>query len=193
MFWNVAHWERSLWMSGFIGGFEILSSFQGAAALDVQSERAGKRGSLWWGEAAVGATLSLAIPSGPISSTTGATKACWVAIRQSLLHRHHKRLLYSINGFQIKMILITGFLPPPNHIDVAPCRENTARPPPEAPPCAPPCAPPITPSSPGPSAHGWNQEVVCIQPSRSTTPPENTEHPPLDTRHVGGSFFLFML
>lgn len=65
-----------------------------------------------------------------------------------------------------------------------------ARPPPEAPPCAPPCAPPITPSSPGPGAHGWNQEVVCIQPSRSTTPPENMEHPPPDTRNVGGQVFF---
>lgn len=80
-----------------------------------------------------------------------------------------------------------------NHVDVASCPENMARPPPEAPSCTPPCAPPITPSSPGPGAHGWNQEVVCIQPSRSTTPPENMEHPPPDTRNVGGQFFFFKL
>uniref|UniRef100_A0A096M3L3 Tax1 (human T-cell leukemia virus type I) binding protein 1a n=1 Tax=Poecilia formosa TaxID=48698 RepID=A0A096M3L3_POEFO len=30
---------------------------------------------------------------------------------------------------------------------------------------------------PGPGAPGWDQEVVCIQPSRSTTPPENMETP----------------
>uniref|UniRef100_H3CUY1 Tax1 (human T-cell leukemia virus type I) binding protein 1a n=1 Tax=Tetraodon nigroviridis TaxID=99883 RepID=H3CUY1_TETNG len=76
--------------------------------------------------------------------------------------------------------------------DVASCPENMARPPPEAPPCAPPCAPPIPPSSPGSGARGWNQEVVCIQPSRSTTPPENMEHPPPDTRNVGGQSFSFM-
>ncbi|XP_056875958.1 tax1-binding protein 1 homolog A isoform X2 [Takifugu flavidus] len=68
--------------------------------------------------------------------------------------------------------------------DAASSPEKMARPPPEAPPCAPPCAPPITPSSPGPGARGWNQEVVCIQPSRSATPPENTEHPAPDTRNA---------
>ncbi|XP_068188377.1 tax1-binding protein 1 homolog A isoform X2 [Antennarius striatus] len=63
-------------------------------------------------------------------------------------------------------------------VDIALSPEHMTRPPPEAPPCAPPCAPPITPPSPGPRAPGWDQEVVCIQPSRTTTPPESTEHPP---------------
>lgn len=63
-------------MSGIIGGFEVLSSLQGAAALNVQSERAANWRLQWRGEAAAGATLSLAIPSGPISSTAGATEAC---------------------------------------------------------------------------------------------------------------------
>ncbi|CAN9503830.1 unnamed protein product [Ophioblennius macclurei] len=64
--------------------------------------------------------------------------------------------------------------------DAAPSPEHMPRPPPEAPPppCAPPCAPPITPPSPGPGAAGWDQEVVCIQPSRSTSPPESLEHSP---------------
>ncbi|KAI4817615.1 hypothetical protein KUCAC02_010998 [Chaenocephalus aceratus] len=54
-------------------------------------------------------------------------------------------------------------------VDVALSPEHMSRPPPEAPPCAPPCAPPITPPSPGPP--GWDRKVVCIQPSRSTSPP----------------------
>lgn len=56
--------------------------------------------------------------------------------------------------------------PPPPH-------DHAHRPPPEAPPtCAPPCAPPLSPSHPGP----WDQEaVVCIQPSRSASPPEGAE------------------
>ncbi|XP_030002961.1 tax1-binding protein 1 homolog A isoform X2 [Sphaeramia orbicularis] len=63
--------------------------------------------------------------------------------------------------------------------DVALSPDHMSRPPPEAPPpCAPPCAPPITPPSPGPGTPGWDQEVVCIQPSRSTSPPESLEHPP---------------
>ncbi|XP_036070223.1 tax1-binding protein 1 homolog A isoform X2 [Oryzias melastigma] len=62
--------------------------------------------------------------------------------------------------------------------------EHLARPPPEAPPCTPPCAPPITPPSPGPGAPGWSRRVVCIQPSRSTSPPENIEPPPAETQKV---------
>ncbi|XP_068431524.1 tax1-binding protein 1 homolog A isoform X2 [Clinocottus analis] len=62
--------------------------------------------------------------------------------------------------------------------------EHMSRPPPEAPPCAPPCAPPITPPSPGPGAPGWEREVVCIQPSRSTSPPESLEHPPEEPRNA---------
>lgn len=57
-------------------------------------------------------------------------------------------------------------LPPPP-------QERAHRPPPEAPPtCAPPCAPPLSPSAPAP----WDQEVVvCIQPSRSASPPEGAD------------------
>ncbi|XP_061885281.1 tax1-binding protein 1 homolog A-like isoform X2 [Entelurus aequoreus] len=53
--------------------------------------------------------------------------------------------------------------------------DQAARPPPEAPHCATPCAPPITPPHPG-----WAREVVCMQPTRSTTPPETADHPPAD-------------
>lgn len=69
-------------------------------------------------------------------------------------------------------------------VDVALSPEHMSRPPPEAPPCAPPCAPPITPPSPGPGAPGWDREVVCIQPSRSTSPPESLEPPPEEPRNV---------
>lgn len=72
----------------------------------------------------------------------------------------------------------------PDRVDVALSPEHMSRPPPEAPPCAPPCAPPITPPSPGPGAPGWEREVVCIQPSRSTTPPESLEHPTEEPRNV---------
>nr|XP_046272704.1 tax1-binding protein 1 homolog A isoform X3 [Scatophagus argus] len=71
-----------------------------------------------------------------------------------------------------------------DRVDVALSPEHMSRPPPEAPPCAPPCAPPITPPSPGPGAPGWDQEVVCIQPSRTTTPPESVEHPPQEPRNA---------
>ncbi|XP_078146367.1 tax1-binding protein 1 homolog A [Centroberyx gerrardi] len=67
--------------------------------------------------------------------------------------------------------------------------EQMSRPPPEAPPCAPPCAPPVTPPSPGLSpgsgAAAWEREVVCIQPSRSMSPPDGLEHPPDEPRNVG--------
>ncbi|XP_034747068.1 tax1-binding protein 1 homolog A isoform X2 [Etheostoma cragini] len=69
-------------------------------------------------------------------------------------------------------------------VDVALSPDHMSRPPPEAPPCAPPCAPPITPSSPGPGAPGWDREVVCIQPSRSTSPPESLEPPPEEPRNA---------
>lgn len=68
--------------------------------------------------------------------------------------------------------------------DVALSPEHVSRPPPEAPSCTPPCAPPISPSSPGPGAPGWDREVVCIQPSRSTSPPETLEHPPEEPQNV---------
>ncbi|XP_022602940.1 tax1-binding protein 1 homolog B-like isoform X1 [Seriola dumerili] len=71
-----------------------------------------------------------------------------------------------------------------DRVDVALSPEHMTRPPPEAPPCAPPCAPPITPQSPDPGAPGWEQEVVCIQPTRSTSPPESLEHPPEEPRSV---------
>ncbi|KAM9385439.1 tax1-binding protein 1 homolog A isoform 2-T2 [Pholidichthys leucotaenia] len=71
-----------------------------------------------------------------------------------------------------------------DRVDVALSPEHMSRPPPEAPPCAPPCAPPISPLSPGPGAPGWDQEVVCIQPSRSTSPPDNAEHPPEEPQNV---------
>lgn len=195
-FWNVAYQDR--WECQELWWFEVLASFLGATALNVQSERTGSWSSGWRREAAAGATLPLAIPSRPISPTAGATEARWAAIWQSLLHWHHKRfytldkwipsylhLLFSVSR-QYQVFSST-------HLDAALSPEKMARPPPEAPPCAPPCAPPITPSSPGPGAHGWNQEVVCIQPSRSATPPENTEHPPPDARNVGGQLFSFML
>ncbi|XP_026203445.1 tax1-binding protein 1 homolog A isoform X2 [Anabas testudineus] len=69
-----------------------------------------------------------------------------------------------------------------DRVDVALSPEHISRPPPEAPPCTPPCAPPLTPPSPG--APGWDQEVVCIQPSRSTSPPESLEHPQEEPRNV---------
>ncbi|CAJ1083823.1 tax1-binding protein 1 homolog A isoform X1 [Xyrichtys novacula] len=68
--------------------------------------------------------------------------------------------------------------------DAAPSPEHMSRPPPEAPSCAPPCAPPITPPSPSAGAPDWNQEVVCIQPARSTTPPEGLEHPAEEARNA---------
>ncbi|KAK2830189.1 hypothetical protein Q5P01_018120 [Channa striata] len=71
-----------------------------------------------------------------------------------------------------------------DRVDLALSPEHISRPPPEAPPCTPPCAPPITPPSPGPGAPGWDQEVVCIQPSRSTSPPESLEHPPEEPRNA---------
>ncbi|XP_044190888.1 tax1-binding protein 1 homolog A [Thunnus albacares] len=70
-------------------------------------------------------------------------------------------------------------------VDVALSPEHMSRPPPEAPPCAPPCAPPITPPSPGPGAPGWEREVVCIQPSRTTSPPESLDQSPEEPRNVG--------
>ncbi|XP_031709549.1 tax1-binding protein 1 homolog A isoform X1 [Anarrhichthys ocellatus] len=71
-----------------------------------------------------------------------------------------------------------------DRVDVALSPEDMPRPPPEAPPCAPPCAPPITPPSPGPGAPGWDREVVCSQPCRSTSPPESLEHPPEEPRNA---------
>ncbi|TKS90691.1 Tax1-binding protein 1 -like protein B [Collichthys lucidus] len=72
-----------------------------------------------------------------------------------------------------------------DRMDVALSPEHMTRPPPEAPPCAPPCAPPITPTSPGSAAPGWDQqEVVCIQPSRNTTPPEGLEQPTEEPRNA---------
>uniref|UniRef100_A0A1A7YPJ3 Tax1 (Human T-cell leukemia virus type I) binding protein 1a n=1 Tax=Iconisemion striatum TaxID=60296 RepID=A0A1A7YPJ3_9TELE len=74
---------------------------------------------------------------------------------------------------------------PRDRVDVTLSPDQTSRPPPEAPPCTLPCAPPVSPPSPGPGAPGWAREVVCIQPTRSSTPPENTEHPPEETQKVG--------
>nr|XP_019946225.1 PREDICTED: tax1-binding protein 1 homolog A-like isoform X2 [Paralichthys olivaceus] len=71
-----------------------------------------------------------------------------------------------------------------DRVDVALSPEHMSRPPPEAPPCAPPCAPPMTPRSPEAGAPGWEREVVCIQPSRSTSPPDSLEHPPEEPRTV---------
>ncbi|XP_014838468.1 PREDICTED: tax1-binding protein 1 homolog B-like isoform X2 [Poecilia mexicana] len=68
--------------------------------------------------------------------------------------------------------------------DVVLSPEHLSRPPPEAPLCTAPCAPPASPPSPGPGAPGWDQEVVCIQPSRSTTPPENMETPAEEAQNV---------
>ncbi|XP_032436014.1 tax1-binding protein 1 homolog A isoform X2 [Xiphophorus hellerii] len=70
--------------------------------------------------------------------------------------------------------------------DVVLSPEHLSRPPPEAPLCTAPCAPPASPPSPGPGAPGWDQEVVCIQPSRSTTPPENMEAPAEEAQKVRG-------
>ena len=74
-----------------------------------------------------------------------------------------------------------------DRMDVALSPEHMSRPPPEAPPCAPPCAPPITPPSPGPGAPGWDRKVVCIQPSRSTSTPENSEHQPEEPQNVSST------
>lgn len=69
-------------------------------------------------------------------------------------------------------------------------------PPPETLSCPQPCAPPLSPSilspnpasnppsTPGPGAAGWPQEVVCIQPSRTTSPPDSAEHPPEHTNEA---------
>ncbi|KAM3858301.1 tax1-binding protein 1 homolog A [Diretmus argenteus] len=77
----------------------------------------------------------------------------------------------------------------PDGADVALSPEQMSRPPPEAPPCVPPCAPPVTPPSPGHSpgsgAAAWEREVVCIQPSRSMSPPDGLEQPPEEPRNVG--------
>ncbi|XP_062342538.1 tax1-binding protein 1 homolog A-like isoform X2 [Osmerus eperlanus] len=54
--------------------------------------------------------------------------------------------------------------------------EQMPRPPPEAPTCAPPA------SAPGAT---WDRGVVCIQPSRSMSPPDGLEHPPEEPRNVG--------
>ncbi|KAM6958882.1 tax1-binding protein 1 homolog A [Aplochiton taeniatus] len=62
--------------------------------------------------------------------------------------------------------------------------EQMPRPPPEAPLCAPPCAPPATSPGPGTGA-AWPREVVCIQPSRSMSPPDGLEQPPEEPRNVG--------
>ncbi|XP_010764498.1 tax1-binding protein 1 homolog A [Notothenia coriiceps] len=69
-------------------------------------------------------------------------------------------------------------------VDVALSPEHMSRPPPEAPPCAPPCAPPITPPSQGLGAPGWDREVVCIQPSRSTSPPESLDSSPEEPQNA---------
>ncbi|XP_053720125.1 tax1-binding protein 1 homolog A-like [Synchiropus splendidus] len=66
--------------------------------------------------------------------------------------------------------------------DVSLSPEQLIRPPPEAPPCAPPCAPPVTP--PNPAAPGW-EAVVCIQPSRTTSPLESSEKPAEEAAKVG--------
>lgn len=164
----------------------------GAAALPVQPEGAGIRYSGCWDEAATGAPLPLTIPSGPLSSATGATQACWFAIWQPLLHRHHKRY-YRFDktipscspplssGWRLTSPCFTVCL---GHVDVALSPEHMSRPPPEAPLCTPPCAPPVTSPSPEPGSPGWDPDVVCIQPSRTTTPPESLEHPPLERRNV---------
>uniref|UniRef100_A0A3Q3ILG9 UBZ1-type domain-containing protein n=1 Tax=Monopterus albus TaxID=43700 RepID=A0A3Q3ILG9_MONAL len=39
-------------------------------------------------------------------------------------------------------------------------------------------------SFPGPGAPGWDREVVCIQPSRSTSPPESLEHSPEEPQNA---------
>ncbi|XP_077937955.1 tax1-binding protein 1 homolog A isoform X1 [Gasterosteus aculeatus] len=62
--------------------------------------------------------------------------------------------------------------------------EHVSRPPPEAPPCAPPCAPPMAPPAEGPGAPGWDREVVRIQPSRSTSPPECLENAAEEPRNA---------
>lgn len=74
-------------------------------------------------------------------------------------------------------------------VDAAVSPEPLPLPPPETLSCPQPCAPPLSPStlSPnpapnptttaGPGAPGWPQDVVCIQPSRSTSPPDNSERP----------------
>lgn len=73
------------------------------------------------------------------------------------------------NRSHLRLLLDFSEPPPPP----PPPQDHAHRPPPEAPPtCAPPCAPPLSPSHSGP----WDQEaVVCIQPSRSASPPEGAE------------------
>lgn len=89
------------------------------------------------------------------------------------------RLLFDQDNYTLACFTVF-----PDHVDVALSPEHMSRPPPEAPACAPPCAPPITPPSPGPGTPGWDREVVCIQPSRTTTPPESGEHPPQEPQNV---------
>ncbi|KAF7221749.1 tax1-binding protein 1 homolog A isoform X3 [Nothobranchius furzeri] len=67
---------------------------------------------------------------------------------------------------------------PRDRVDVTLSPDQISHPSSEASPCTLPCAPPLSPPSPGPGAPGWAREVVCIQPARSSSPPENIEHPP---------------
>ncbi|KAJ0055187.1 hypothetical protein NL108_012630 [Boleophthalmus pectinirostris] len=81
-------------------------------------------------------------------------------------------------------------------VDAAVSPDLLPLPPPEGVSVPQPCAPPLPPSSPAPStspsgaspgAPGWAQEVVCIQPSRSTSPPDSAEHPPASTEAEASS------
>lgn len=71
----------------------------GAAALCVQAEGAGSWHSGCSGQAANGAALSPPLPTGPFPSTTCTTEARRASIRQSLLHRHHKRWEFKFQSF----------------------------------------------------------------------------------------------
>lgn len=81
-------------------------------------------------------------------------------------------------------------------VDAAVSPDPLPLPPPETLSCPQPCAPPLSPSilspnpasnppsTPSPGAPGWPQEVVCIQPSRNTSPPDSGEHPPEHTNEA---------
>lgn len=102
-------------------------------------------------------------PSGPPSSSTG-TPTLRTQVRE---WGQVLSLLAQPTSSHFRLLPVSSEPPPP------PPQERAHRPPPEAPPaCAPPCAPPLSPSVPGP----WDQEVVvCIQPSRSASPPEGAD------------------
>lgn len=119
-------------------------------------------------------SCSMAIPTPPTPKEVGEIQNLFSDALNSLSTRHLLNVAHALSELLSYVTVLV------DRVDVALSPEHISRPPPEAPPCA----PPITPPSPGPGAPGWDQEVVCIQPSRSTSPPESLEHPPEEPRNV---------